>query len=189
MLPTLQFNVITSGILIRPLLQVKSNIESLTFHPAGCPLLSAITISSLQPAPPTMTYACMHAHTGTFLHSHVPTLIYIHMHGNTHLTQVYTQSCTFTHTHKQIMEKAVATHSSTLAWKISWTEEPGRLQSMGSQRVGHNWVTSLWLFTFVHWGRKWQPTPVFLPGGFQGRESLVCCHLSGHTESDMTEVT
>ena len=37
----------------------------------------------------------------------------------------------------------MATHSSTLAWKISWTEEPGRLQSMGSQRVGHDWVTSL----------------------------------------------
>ena len=36
------------------------------------------------------------------------------------------------------LEKAMATHSSTLAWKIPWTEEPGRLQSMGSQRVGHN---------------------------------------------------
>ena len=40
------------------------------------------------------------------------------------------------------LEKAVAPHSRTLAWKISWTEEPGRLQSMGSQRVGHDWVTS-----------------------------------------------
>ena len=37
----------------------------------------------------------------------------------------------------------MATHSSILAWKIPWTEEPGRLQSMASQRVGHNWVTSL----------------------------------------------
>ena len=37
----------------------------------------------------------------------------------------------------------MATHFSTLAWKIPWTEEPGRLQSMGSQRVGHDWVTSL----------------------------------------------
>ena len=36
------------------------------------------------------------------------------------------------------MEKALATHSSTLAWKMLWTEEPGRLQSLGSQRVGHN---------------------------------------------------
>ena len=36
------------------------------------------------------------------------------------------------------LEKETATHSSTLAWKIPWTEEPGRLQSMGSQRVGHD---------------------------------------------------
>ena len=40
-------------------------------------------------------------------------------------------------------EKAMAPHSSILAWKIPWTEEPGRLQSMRSQRVGHDWVTSL----------------------------------------------
>ena len=65
----------------------------------------------------------------------------------------------------------MAPHSSTLAWKIPWTEEPGRLQSMGSLRVGHNWVTSLSLFTFMHWRRKWQPTPVFLPGESQGWEA------------------
>ena len=58
----------------------------------------------------------------------------------------------------------MAPHSSTLAWKIPWTEEPGRLQSMGSLRVGHDWATSLSLFTFMHWRRKWQPTPVLLPG-------------------------
>ena len=58
-------------------------------------------------------------------------------------------------------EKAMATHSSTLAWKIPWTEEPGRLQSMGSLRVRHDWATSLSLFTFMRWRRKWQPTPVF----------------------------
>ena len=46
-------------------------------------------------------------------------------------------------------EKAMAPHSSTLAWKIPWTEEPGRLQSMGSLRVGHDSVTSLSLFTFT----------------------------------------
>ena len=62
------------------------------------------------------------------------------------------------------MEKAMAPHSSTLAWKIPWTEEPGGLQSMGSLGVRHDWVTSLSLFTFMHWRRKWQPTPVFLPG-------------------------
>ena len=56
----------------------------------------------------------------------------------------------------------MATHSSTLAWKIPWMEEPGRLQSMGSLRVRHDWATSLSLFTYMHWRRKWQPTPVFL---------------------------
>ena len=66
-------------------------------------------------------------------------------------------------------EKEMATHSSVLAWKIPWTEGPGRLQSMRSLGVGHDWVTSLSLFTFMHWRRKWQPTPVFLPGESQGR--------------------
>ena len=83
----------------------------------------------------------------------------------------------------------MATYSSTLAWQIPWMEEPGGLQSMGSQRVGHNWATSLSLFTFMHWRRKWQPTPVFLPGESQGRGSLVGCHPWGRTESDTTEVT
>ena len=87
------------------------------------------------------------------------------------------------------VEKAVAPHSSTLAWRIPWTEEPGRLQSMGSLRVGLDWTTSVSLFTFTHWRRKWQPTPVFLPGESQGRGSLVGCRLWGHTELDTTEVT
>ena len=82
----------------------------------------------------------------------------------------------------------MATHSSTLAWKIPWTEEPGRLQSMGLLGVGHDWATSLPLFTFMHWRRKWQPTPVFLPGASQEWESLVGCRLWGRTELDMTEV-
>ena len=58
----------------------------------------------------------------------------------------------------------MATHYTTLAWKIPWMEEPGRLQSMGSLRVGHDRATSLSLFTFMHWRRKWQSSPVFLPG-------------------------
>ena len=65
----------------------------------------------------------------------------------------------------------MAPHSSALAWKIPWTEEPGGLQSMGLLGVGHDWATSLSLFTFMHWRRKWQPTPVFLPGESQGREA------------------
>ena len=75
----------------------------------------------------------------------------------------------------------MAPHSSTLAWQIPWTEETGGLQSMGSLGVG--------LFTFMHWRRKWQPTPVFLPGESQGRGSLVGCRLWGRTESDKTEAT
>ena len=63
------------------------------------------------------------------------------------------------------LEKEMAPHSSTLARKIPWTKEPGRL------------------------GSQWQPTPVFLPGESQGWGSLVGCRLWGHTESDMTEVT
>ena len=83
----------------------------------------------------------------------------------------------------------MALQSSTLAWKIPWMEEPGGLQSMGSLRVGHDSVTSLSLFTFMHWRRKWQPTPVFLPGKSQGWGSLAGCRLWGRTESDTTEAT
>ena len=61
--------------------------------------------------------------------------------------------------------------------EIPCAEEPGRLQSMGSLRVGYDCATSLSLFTFMHWRRKWQPTPVFLPGESQGLGSLVGCRL------------
>ena len=86
-------------------------------------------------------------------------------------------------------EKAVAPNSSTLAWKIPWMEEPDRLRSMGLLGVQHDWATSLSLFTFMHWRRKWQPTPVFLPGESQGQGSLVGCHPLGRTELDTTEAT
>ena len=59
----------------------------------------------------------------------------------------------------------------------------------GVIRVRHHWATSLSFFTFMHWRRKWQPTPVFLPGESQGWGSLVGCHLWGCTDSDMTEAT
>ena len=84
----------------------------------------------------------------------------------------------------------MAPHSSTLAWRIPWTEEPGRLQSMGSLRVGQDWATSLSLFTFLHRRRKWQPTPVFFawripgmaePGGLPSMGS----HRVGHDWSDL----
>ena len=81
----------------------------------------------------------------------------------------------------------MALHSSTLARKIPGMEKSGGLQSMGSLRVGHDSATSLSLFTFMHWRRKWQPTPVFLPGESQGGWSLVGCRLWGCTESETTE--
>ena len=90
---------------------------------------------------------------------------------------------------EDLLEKGKANPSSTLAWRIPWAEEPVVLQSMGLQRVGHDQATSLSLFTFLHWRRKWQPTPVLLPGESQGRGSLVGCRPWGHTESSTTEAT
>ena len=79
----------------------------------------------------------------------------------------------------------MAPHSSTLVWKIPWTEEPGRLQSMGLLRVGHDRATSLSLFTFMPWRKKWQPTPVFfarrIPGtGEPGGLPSMGSHRVGH---------
>ena len=76
----------------------------------------------------------------------------------------------------------MAPHSSTLAWKIPWMEEPGKLWSMGSLRVGHN------QFTFMHWRRKWQPTPAFLPGESQGRRSLVGSMGSHRVRHDCSDL-
>ena len=85
----------------------------------------------------------------------------------------------------------MAPHSSTLVWKIPWTEEPGGLQTMGSWRVGHNWAASLSLFSFMHWRRIWQPTPVFLPGDPQEPGGLwsVGLHRVGNDWSDLAAAT
>ena len=77
----------------------------------------------------------------------------------------------------------MATHSGTLVWKIPWKEEPGRLQSMGSQRELSDF-TFTFTFTFMHWRRKWQPTPVLLSGKSHGRRSLVCYSPWGCKVSD-----
>ena len=98
---------------------------------------------------------------------------------------------------KDSLEKGMATHFSILAWRIPWTEKPSRLQSMGSQRVGHDFSTrtlrkdGIGDFTispspcfprhpFMHWRRKWQPTPVFLPGESHGQRSLAGYSPWGH---------
>ena len=67
------------------------------------------------------------------------------------------------------LEKEMATHSSTLAWKIPWIEQPGMLQSMGSQRVRHNWTTSLThsLTPVSLWLVLWAWTWVSFADGFQ----------------------
>ena len=83
----------------------------------------------------------------------------------------------------------MATHSSTLAWKIPWTEEPGRLQSVGLLGVGHDWATSLSLFTFMHWRRKWQRLQYScwsIPGtGEPGGLPFMGSHRVGHDWSDL----
>ena len=83
----------------------------------------------------------------------------------------------------------MAPHSSTLAWNIPWMEEPGRLQSMRSLELDMTERLHLHFSLFMHWRRKWQPTPVFLPGESQGWWSLMGCRLWGRTQLDMTETT
>ena len=89
-----------------------------------------------------------------------------------------------------IRETQMAPHSRTLAWKIPWMEEPGRLRSMGSQRVGHDWATSLSLFTFTHWRKEmathssvlaWRIPGTGEPGGLPSLGS----HRFGHDWSDL----
>ena len=82
----------------------------------------------------------------------------------------------------------MAPHSSTLAWKIPWMQEPDRLQSMGSLRVGLDWVTSLSLFNFMHWRRNWQPTPVFLPGESHGGLQSIGLQRPGHRWSELAYI-
>ena len=113
-----------------------------------------------------------------------------HAYHSSSFTVIWNQSCFVDSSSPTLLEKAMATHSSTLAWKIPWMEEPGRLQSMGSIRVGHDWATSLSLLTFMHWRRKWQPTPVFLPGespgtGKPGGLPSMESHRVGHDWSDL----
>ena len=84
------------------------------------------------------------------------------------------------------MEKAIATHSSTLAWKIPWMEEPGRLQSMGSLRVGHDFTFT---FHFHALEKEMATHSSVLTWRIPGMGNLVGCRLWGRTESDTTEAT
>ena len=80
-------------------------------------------------------------------------------------------------------------HSSTLAWKILWTEEPGRLQSMGSLKSRARLSDFTFTFRFPALEKEMATPPVFLPGESQGQGSLVGCRLWGRTELDTTEAT
>ena len=78
----------------------------------------------------------------------------------------------------------MATHSSTLAWKIPWMGEPGRLQSMGSLRVGCDSVASLSLFTFMHWRRNGNPLQCSC---LENPRDSRAWQSESRTELDMTE--
>jgi len=83
----------------------------------------------------------------------------------------------------------MAPHSSTLAWKNPMDGGPWWAAVHGVAKSRTRLSDFTFTFTFMHWRRKWQPTPVFLPGESQGRGSLVGCRLWDHTESDTTEAT
>ena len=87
-----------------------------------------------------------------------------------------------------IAEKAMAPHSSTLAWKIPWMEEPGRLQSMGSLRVGSDF-TFTFSFHFHSLEKEMATHSSVLAWRISGMGEPGGCHLWGHTESDTTEAT
>ena len=75
---------------------------------------------------------CMYTHTHT--HTHIASLVAQTVKNLSAMQEVHLQSLG----QKDLLEKGMANHSSILAWRIPWTEEPGRLQSMGLQRVGHD---------------------------------------------------
>ena len=82
----------------------------------------------------------------------------------------------------------MAPHSSTLAWKIPWMEEAA-VHGVSKSDTTEQLPFRFSLSTFMHWKRKWQPTPVLLHGESQGRGNLVGRHLWGCTELDTTEAT
>ena len=90
--------------------------------------------------------------------------------------------------HFHALEKEMATHSSVLAWRIPGTGR-GLVGCHLWGRIELDTTEQLHFHFLMVWRRKWQPTPVFLPGESQGRGSLVGCRLWGRTESDTTEVT
>ena len=89
--------------------------------------------------------------------------------------------------HFHALEKAMAIHSSGLAWRIPGMGEPGGLPSMGSHGVGHNWSDLAAAAAVTQWRRQCHPTPVLLPGKSRGWRSLEGCSSWGRWGSDTTE--
>ena len=90
---------------------------------------------------------------------------------------------------KDPREEDMATQSSVLAWRIPMDRGAWQAAVHGVTKSQTRLSYFTFVFTFMHWRRKWQPTPVSLPGESQQQQSLVGCRLWGRTELDTTEVT
>ena len=155
----------------------------------------------------------MHVDTHTCTHRRARAHMHARAHTHTH-THTHTRKTVYRHTEKAAIcksrgvaseiitlacrpfgyrlvafrtEKAMAPHSSTLAWENpmgggAWKAAVPEVRKSQTRPTDFT-------FTFMHWRRKWQPTPLFLPGESQGRGNLVGCRLWGCTESDTTEAT
>ena len=93
----------------------------------------------------------------------------------------FTYVCIHTHTHRYIYASYQIIFLYRLLQNVEYT--------FLCCKVGSCWLSIWYIVAFMHWRRKWQPAPVFLPGESQGRWSLMGCCLWGHTESGTTEAT
>ena len=163
------------------------------WFPSGWTGLISCSPRNSQESSPTSQFKSINSSAFSLLYG--PTLTSIHDYWKNHsfdytfLCQWSNLSWLFNMLSRFVIGKGNGTPLQYSCLENPWMEQPGRLQSMGSLRVRHDWTTSLSLFTFtfMHWRRKWQPTPVFLPGESQGRGRMVGCRLWGRTESDTTE--
>ena len=120
-------------------------------------------------------YVCIHTHTHTWTSLVAQTVKHLPTMWETRVQSLGRED---------LLEKEMLTHSSILAWKIPWTEKPGRLQSMGSQRVGHDWETSLSLsHTHAAAAKSLQSCPTLcdpIDGSPPGSPVHKCIHIYTH---------
>ena len=161
-------------------------IDSLTSEPASSYFLCVMPSVQLPPSVPGRARARIPHPSLPFIQMGTESCVHLLKAGLWALASSIDSSMdVFSGPSPQELQKAMATHSNILAWRIPWTEDPGGLLSMGLHRVRHDCSD----LACMHWRRKWQPTPVFFPGEYQGWRSLVGCCLWGRTELDTTEVT